>query len=555
MTDKGEWIDDYEEATDSVPERKEKFETLSGETLEPIYTPEDIDIDYEEDLGYPGDYPFTRGPYTSMYRSVPWTRRQLVGLQTPEEFNKRQRKLIERGQEGLNFSPDNTLLRGLETLEVDRELLGKTGTTIDTLEDWRIAFENIPIGEVSVANNEGAPYTLAAMHFALAEERDIPFEKLSGTTNHSDYLNQYVGSMLFHRFPLDAHERLQLDHIEYCLENVPRWNPVSLVGQNIQQKGATPAQEAAFCISANAHYVEKTAERGFDPDDFVKRFAFHFNSTIHIFEEIAKFRAARRVWAKLLTDRFDVSPDKAMLRFHCQTDGVELTQDEPLNNIARVAIQALAPVLGGAQSIHTDAYDEALRAPSKEASRIALRTQQILAEEGDIADVIDPLGGSYFVENLTNDMEERIWHYIEEVEDRGGMKEAVNQGYPQRVIEESAQEYQEKFEDGRIVRVGLNKFETVEGDTDRHISTMMETDDELIDKQLERTRKIKGKRDDEAVDAALTALQQGTEDPDVNLFELTIKALKVHATTGEVIDALWEVYGDSESDIMPTYAK
>lgn len=554
MEDLEEWREAYREVLKEHPERKETFSGYAGFEYEPLYTPENTDFDYDEDLGYPGSYPYTRGPYTTMYRSQPWTRRNIIGLGTPEEVNERQKDLIEQGQTGLNFSPDNAFFRGHDTLDVDRELLGKTGTTVDSIRDWRIAFDDIPIDEVSVAINDTDPYTLVAMHFAMAEERGIPLEELQGTTNHSDFLNQYVGSKLFHRFPLDAHERLQQDHIEYCLENVPRWNPVSIVGQNIQQKGATPPQEAAFCIAACAYYVKKMIERGFDPDDFAERFAFHFNATINVFEEAAKFRAARRVWAKLLTDRFDVDPDRARLRFHCQTDGVELTQDEALNNIARVAIQALGPILGGAQSIHTDAYDEALRAPSEGAAQVALRTQQILAEESDVGDVIDPLGGSYFIEELTNEMEEEIWEYLDEIEERGGMMAAVKDGYPQRVMEEAAEQQQQEFEEGKRVTVGVNKFTEMPGGTDIEISKKMDVDDAALDRQFERTRQLKEERDQEAVDTALEAIRQATDDPDVNIFELVIDAIKAGATNGETVGVLWDEYGDTES-LMPTYAK
>lgn len=554
MEDLEDWREAYREKLERYPERKESFSGYADIEYEPLYTPKNTDFDYDEDLGYPGSYPYTRGPYTTMYRSQPWTRRNLIGLRTPKEVNERQKDLIRQGQTGLNFTPDNTFFRGHDTLDVDRELLGKTGTTVDSIRDWRIAFDDIPIDEVSIAINDTDPYTLVAMHFALAEERGIPLRDLQGTTNHSDFLNQYVGSKLFHRFPLEAHERIQQDHIEYCLENVPRWNPVSLVGQNIQQKGATPPQEAAFCIAACAYYVEKTMERGFDPNDFVTRFAFHFNATINVFEEAAKFRAARRVWAKLLTDRFDIDVDKAKLRFHCQTDGVELTQDEALNNIARVAVQALGPILGGAQSIHTDAYDEALRAPSEDAAQVALRTQQILAEEGDVADVIDPLGGSYFVEELTNKIEEKIWEYLNEVEKRGGMMAAVKDGYPQRVMEEAAKRHQEEFERGERVTVGVNKFTEMSGGTNIDISRKMEVDDEAIDGQLERTRQLKEERDQERVDAKLEAIRRATDDLSVNIFGLVIEAIKAGATNGEIVGVLWDEYGDSE-DLVPTYAK
>jgi methylmalonyl-CoA mutase N-terminal domain/subunit len=557
MTGSSDWRRKYKKQIATASERKETFNSRSGVTKEPLYTPDDVDADFQSDIGYPGDFPFTRGPYTTMYRTRPWTRRNIVFFRTVEATNERMRTNIEeRGQNGISYGGDNATFRGFNTSDVDRELVGKTGAMIDSLTDHRIAMEGIPIDDVSCALGDVSPHELVAMHFALAEERGISPEEVAGTTMHTDYLNKIVGAKMFTRFPQAAHRRLFRDHLEYVLENMPRWNPVSLTGQNIQQAGATPAQEAAFTIAAGIEYLNETEELGFDPDDIAKRFTFFFNVSTNVFEEVAKIRAARRIWAGELVERFNVSPENAKLRFHAQSDGADLTRARPKNNISRVAIQTLTAVLAGTQSLHTDAYDEPFRAPSEESATIAMDTQNIVLEETDVADVIDPLGGSYFVESLTDEMEELIRDYLETVDEYGGYYDAVAEGYPQRVIEDEASKRQQRIETGDIVRVGENKYTEKEGDEGRKppdFPTTLNVPEEEVDGQIERTRRVLAERDESAAQAAIEAIEEAARG-EGNVFERVIRAVKADVTIGEITDVLWDVYGDVDG-LAPTYAK
>ncbi|WP_276258889.1 methylmalonyl-CoA mutase family protein [Haloglomus litoreum] len=550
MSGDEDWHERYRAATDRVPEREGTFESASGLPYEPLYTADDVAADPERDIGYPGEFPYTRGPYTTMYRGRPWTRRNIICFRTVEATNERLRTFLDRGQTGVSYGGDNPTFRGFDTADVDRELVGQTGAMIDSLADHRIAMDGIPIGEVSCALGDVSPHELVAMHVALADERGVAREALAGTTMHSDYLNKLVGARMFTRFPQEAHRRLFRDHLEYVLEHLPKWNPVSLTGQNIQQAGATPAQEAAFTIAAGIEYLEEAVDLGFDPDDCAERFTFFFNVSMNLFEEVAKLRAARRVWARELTDRFDVAPEHARLRCHCQTDGQELTSARPTNNVSRVAIQALAAVLGGTQSLHTDAYDEPFRAPSEEAATIAMDTQHVLLEETDAADVIDPLGGSYFVESLTDDLADRIREYLDRIEEYGGYYEAVAEGYPQRVVREEAREYQRKVEQGEVVRVGENRY--VDGDDGTAEPPQLTVPDEEVDRQIARTERVRAERDEAAATAAIEAIETAARG-DENVFERVVEAVAAGVTVGEVTGALWEVFGDVEA--TASYAK
>lgn len=541
MSGNQDWHERYRASTERFPERKGRFGADSDIPYDPLYTPDDVD--FERDVGYPGEYPYTRGPYTTMYRSRPWTRRNIICFRTVEATNERLQQFLDRGQTGVSYGGDNPTFRGFDTDDVDRELVGQTGAMIDSLADHRIAMDGIPIDEVSCALGDVSPHELVAMHFVLADERGVPPEEVAGTTMHSDYLNKLVGAKMFTRFPQEAHRRLFRDHLEYVLEHMPRWNPVSLTGQNIQQAGATPAQEAAFTIAAGIEYLGDAVELGFDPDDCAERFTFFFNVSSNVFEEVAKLRAARRIWARELTDRFGVAPENARLRCHCQTDGQELTRARPKNNISRVALQALAAVLGGTQSLHTDAYDEPFRAPGEEAATIAMDTQHIVLEETDAADVIDPLGGSYFVESLTDEMEARIREYLDAVEGYGGYYEAVGEGYPQRVIRDEAREYQRKVERGEVVRVGENRY--ADEDDAAAEPPKLTVPDEEIDRQIERTERVRAERDEAAATAAIRAIETAAQGEE-NVFERVVEAVAADVTVGEITDALWGVFGDVE---------
>lgn len=552
MAEDPDWKQKYEELVESLQDDDRTFEARSNIQYDPLYTSRDVEADFEEDIGYPGEYPFTRGPYVTMYRGRAWTQRNITCLRSAEETNKRLRRSLEEGEmRGILYGHDNVGFRGLNTADVDPELAGKTGTMIDSLEDHRIAMKGIPIDEYSTNPGDVAPHELVAMHFSLAQERGVPNEQLSGSTVHSDYLNKIVGARMFTRFPQEAHRRMFRDHLDYCLENMPRWNPVSMTGQNIQQAGATPAQEVAFTIAAGVEYLGEAKDLGFNLNRVVRRFTFFFNFTSNIFEEVAKIRAARRIWASELVNRYDVNPDKAKLRFHAQTDGTELTRQRPKNNISRVALQALAAVLAGTQSLHTDAYDEPFRTPSDDAAQIALDTQNIILEESDAADVIDPLGGSYFVESLTDTMEEKIREYLERVDEYGGYYNAVKEGYPQGVIEEASRQYEDRMDQGRVVRVGENKY--VDDDRTDDFPQTLNVPEEEIERQIERTERVMANRDEEAAQAALEAIKQAIAG-DENLFERVIEAVKANVTVGEINQTLWNEYGDVE-EWTPSYGK
>ena len=521
------------------PERRKKFETSSGIPLKPLYTPRDVqDLDYDRDLSNPCQFPFARGIYPTMYRTRLWTKRMLVGHETPEIFNIRQKRMFEVGTTGLNFIPCNSFMRGCDSDEVDVELLGRCGTTVDSFQDLELALQDIPLDQITAGLNDPGPFIMMAMYIVNAEKQGISLEKLRGTSNQSDFISHYIGCNMFFRFSLEGHLRMLVDHITYCHRHVPHWNPLSIVGQHAQQGGATPVQALAFALAAGIFYIEECLKAGLKVDEFVPRFSFFFDVSNQFFEEIAKFRAARRMWARILKERFGIKDGR--LKFHAQTSGVDLTAAQPLNNIARIAIQALAAILGGVQSLHTDAYDEALWSPTEEAAHIALMTQNILAEETGATDVIDPLGGSYFLETLTHQVEERAWEIINKIDELGGMLEAVKKGYPQQEISRSSYEQQKKVENGEKVIVGVNKY--ILPEDGRIPPPPPEVQDELIQRQIERTRRLKGQRDQTRTRDALKRLLDIADSQDGNLFEGVIETVKAQATQGEITKTLREVY-------------
>jgi len=522
--------------------RKEVFKTLSGIPLKPYYTPEDVrDLDYHQSLGDPGNYPYTRGIYPHMYRERLWTKRMLVGHETPEVFNRRQKIMFQNGTTGINFVPCNSYARGYDTDEVDIELLGRCGTTIDSLQDLEIAFQDLPLDQITVGFNDPSPFVLAAMYLAYAEKQGIDWCLLRGTSNQSDFISHYVSCNMFFRFSLEGHLRILLDHISFCARHVPQWNCLSVVGQHMQQAGATPVQALAFTLASGIFYVRETLRSGLKAEEFLPRFTFFFDVGSEFFEEIAKFRAARRMWAKILRERFRITDPKCLrLKFHAQTSGTSLTREQPLNNIARVTIQALAAILGGVQSLHTDAYDEALWSPTEESARIALMTQNILAEETGVADVIDPLAGSYYVESLTNQLEERAWEYIDRIEEMGGMLEAVRRGYPQREITQAAYQFQKEIDGKERIIVGLNEYRVEE---ERLNYTPPELRRDLIERQVARTKRLKRERDQRRAQEALDQLREAATDPKRNIFAAVIEAVKAEVTQGEIVRELGKVFG------------
>jgi methylmalonyl-CoA mutase N-terminal domain/subunit len=529
-----QWLEAY----GRTAERDASFTTLSGQPLRPLYTADDLPA--EDAIGVPGEYPFTRGVYPSMYRGRLWTMRQFAGFGTAEETNERFRYLLEHGQTGLSTAFDMPSLMGYDS-DHPRSLgeVGREGVAVDTVADMETLFAGIPLDEVTVSMTINAPAAIMlAFYVVAAERRGIAPEALAGTIQ-TDILKEYIAQKEW-CFPVDPAMRLVTDMVQWCSEHMPRWHPISISGYHIREAGSTAAQELAFTLKDGLTYVEHAVARGLDVDAFAPRLSFFFNAQIDFFEEIAKYRAARRIWARELRHTFGArKPESWRMRFHTQTAGVSLTAQQPLNNIVRTAIEALAGVLGGTQSLHTNSYDEALALPTEEAVRIALRTQQIIAEETGVANTIDPLGGSYFVEALTDRMEEQCYAYFRRIDELGGMVQAVKDGYPQREIADSAFELQLDIDSGRRVVVGVNRF--TEGDDAQtptlHISP------ELERKQIARVRAVKANRDLAAVEGALARLKQGAAGGE-NLMPLLIEAARVPVSEGEIVDALQQVWGD-----------
>jgi methylmalonyl-CoA mutase, N-terminal domain len=536
------WRREYSAHLPSEPARTNR----SGIEIAPLYGPDDRDASrHLEDLGFPGQPPYTRGVYASMYRGRPWTPRMVVGLGVPEDYNQRMRDLYGLGLTGLFVSPCNSHLRGYDGDEVDRELLGTCGTLISTTDDMARCVDGLPIETESISLGDTAPYTLSAMLLAVAKRRSVPWTGLAGTTNQSDYLSHYAALHMFFRIQLPGQKRLLLDHIEWMNSHVPRWNPLSIVSQHMEEAGATPAQAMGFTLSSALQYAQDLMDRGRNPDEFLPRFSFFLNCSMSFFEEIAKFRAARRIWARLARQRLKAEdPRSQRMRFHVQTSGADLTRQQPLNNISRVTVQAMAGIFGGLQSLHTDSFDEAIATPSQASARIAVATQNILRHEAHLDDVIDPLGGSYYVERLTDQMEDEILSWIEKVDSKGGMYEAVRSGYVQRAIGESALERQGRIEDGREVVVGVNEFEQEEGDPG--IAATQRPDPARIDAYLERLRTYRAVRDKGAVQHALDELGAVFDDDADNAYAKVVAAIEAGATHGEVCHRVREAVGFGE---------
>jgi methylmalonyl-CoA mutase N-terminal domain/subunit len=529
-----------EEAYSAKPEREAEFSTISGHPIEPLYTEEDrADWDADRDLGYPGEHPFTRGVYPSMYRGRLWTMRQFAGFGTVEETNARFRYLLDQGQTGLSTAFDMPTLMGLDSDHV-RSLgeVGVEGVALDTVDDMETLFAGIPLDEVTVSMTINAPAAiLLAFYVVAAEEKGIPPERLGGTIQ-TDILKEYIAQKEW-CFPIDPAMRLVTDMIEWCTDRMPRWHPISISGYHIREAGSTAQQELAFTLKDGLTYVERAIERGLDVDDFAPRLSFFFNAHIDFFEEIAKYRAARRIWARELRDTFGAKREESWrMRFHTQTAGVSLTAQQPLNNIVRTAIEALAGVLGGTQSLHTNSFDEALALPTEEAVRVALRTQQIIAHETGVTNTIDPLGGSYFVEKLTDEMEAAAYEYFARIDELGGMVEAVKRGFPQREIADAAFVYQRELDQRKRMLVGVNEYAL---ETEVEIP-ILRIDPELERKQADRLEATRSGRDSGAVERALAELRRAAA-TDENLMQPILDAARARASEGEMVAALQEVFG------------
>jgi methylmalonyl-CoA mutase N-terminal domain/subunit len=540
-----EWLT---EVYGSLAEREALFETISGEPVKPLYTEEDrAESDPERDLGFPGEYPFTRGVYPSMYRGRLWTMRQFAGYGTSEETNKRFRYLLDHGQTGLSTAFDMPTLMGLDSDHGrSRGEVGVEGTAIDTLDDMETLFAGIDLGDVTTSMTINAPAAiLLAFYVCAAEEQGVPPEKLGGTIQ-TDILKEYIAQKEW-CFPIEPAMRLVGDMIEWCSQNMRRWHPISISGYHIREAGSTAQQELAFTLKDGFTYVEQAIERGLDIDDFAPRLSFFFNAHIDFFEEVAKYRAARRIWAKEMKETYGAKREESMrMRFHTQTAGVSLTAQQPLLNIVRTTIEALAGVLGGTQSLHTNSYDEALALPTEEAVRIALRTQQVIAHESGVTNTVDPLGGSYFVETLTDEMEDAAYQYFARIDELGGMVEAIKQNFPQREIADASFRYQQEVDSKQRIVVGVNQY--VQED-DEPIQTL-HVDRELERKQAGRLEKTRAARDSAAVERSLAELKAAAA-TDANLMPHFLDCARARASEGEMIAALQEVFGDyTESPVF-----
>jgi len=522
------------------PETKKRFETVSLEAVDRLYTPADTaHLDFANDISFPGEFPYTRGIHPTGYRGKIWTMRQFAGFSTPEETNSRFQYLLEHGQTGLSVAYDLPTLMGYDAdSPLSEGEVGKCGVAVSSLADMEVLFDKIPLEQVTVSQTINAPASvLLAMYLVVAEKQGADWKKISGTLQN-DILKEYIAQKEW-IYPIQPAMKLVVDTFEFCTQFVPRYNPISVSGYHIREAGATAIQELAFTLRDGLEYVEWGLKAGLDLDLFVPRISFFFNAHNDFFEEVAKYRAARRIWAREMRDRFGSNSERTLkLRFHTQTAGVSLTVQQPLNNIVRVAIQALAGVFGGTQSLHTDAYDEALALPTDQAALIALRTQQIIAEETGVANTIDPLGGSYFVEALTEKMESAALDYFRKIDSMGGMVAAIEKGFPQREIQDSAYKYQKAVERGEQVIVGVNKYQMEE---DFQIPTL-EINESVRDHQIERLEETRTKRDPGAVSNALEKLKRAAANAE-NTMPATIEAVRAYATLGEICSALRDVYG------------
>jgi len=536
------WEDEYlKPYLEKAPERLNRFSTISDLEIPSIVCPEDLaGWDYDSKLGFPGQFPFTRGVYPSMYRGKLWTMRQFSGFGTPKDTNKRYKYLLANGQTGLSVAFHYPTLYGRDSDHpLSRGEVGVCGVAVDTLKDMETIFEGIPLDKVTTSMTINGPAAvLLAMYIAVAEKQGVSKKQIGGTIQN-DILKEYIAQKSW-IFPPEPSMRLIVDTFEYCANEVPRWNPISISGYHIREAGSTAVQELAFTLYDGMEYVKAGIERGLDVDKFAPRLSFFFNAHNDFFEEIAKYRAARRIWARVMKDRFGAKkPESMRLRFHTQTAGCSLTAQQPYNNVVRVTIQALAAVLGGTQSLHTNSLDETYALPTEEAVTIALRTQQIIAEESGVANTIDPLGGSYFVEWLTDKMESEALRYFEIIDKMGGMIEAIKLGYPQREIADSAYRYQKQLDRCEKIIVGVNKFRS--GPTPP--ISLLRIDPKVEKEQVANLNRVRKERDNSSVKKALSRLESAATGKE-NLMPYILDAVKAYASIGEICDTLRAVFGE-----------
>src|SRR6056297_944460 len=544
-----EWKNDkFDKTAQRFGERKKEFKSDSNRTVKPLYTPLNIkDLDYTNKISFPGDFPFTRGVYPTMYRSKLWTMRQYAGFGNARETNERFRYLLEQGQTGLSVAFDLPTQIGYDSDHpLARGEVGKVGVAIDTLADMEVLFDRIPLDKVSTSmtiNSTAA--ILLAMYIVVAEKQGVESEKLAGTIQN-DILKEYIARGT-HIFPPQPSLKIITDIFAYCSENTPRWNTISISGYHIREAGSDAIQELAFTLADGIEYVQAAVDIGMDVDKFAPRLSFFFNAQMNLLEEVAKFRAARRLWAEIMEKRFNATKQKSkMLRFHTQTAGSALTAQQPKNNIMRVTLQALAAVLGGTQSLHTNSFDEAMGLPTEDSVKIALRTQQLIAHETGAADTIDPLAGSYYIESMTDHLVKEARQYIEKIDELGGMAQAIETGYIQREIQENAYRLQKEVEKEDRVVVGVNQF--IEEDEEKN-NNLLKVDPAVENEQIEELKNIKEKRDDQEVKDALTQIKKAAVN-DNNLMYPIIKAVKAYATIGEISDVLREEFGEYEAQYI-----
>jgi len=540
MSVKRRWEEELRKAFEEMPPRAAKFTTISGKEIKALYVQEDLgDADPDVVLGYPGVYPFTRGVQPSMYRGRLWTMRQFAGFGTAEDTNARYKYLLGQGQTGLSVAFHMPTLMGIDSDHVSAQgEVGRCGVAVDTLRDMEILFSGIPLDKVTTSMTINAPAAiLLCMYLAVGEKQGVD-RKLLGGTIQNDILKEYIAKKSW-IFPPRESMRIIQDILVFCTKEVPRWNTISISGYHIREAGSTAVQELAFTLADGIGYVQAGIDAGLDVDDFAPRLSFFFNAHIDFFEEIAKYRAARRMWARIMKERFGAKKDRSMkLRFHTQTAGCSLTAQQPMNNVVRVTLQGLAAVLGGTQSLHTNSMDETLALPTEEAVTIALRTQQIIAEESGVCNTIDPLGGSYFVETLTNEMEEEATAYIETIDRMGGIIRAIELGYPQKEIADAAYRFQQEIESGRRALVGVNKYVMEEESPIEILKIPPEKEQE----QIRRLKEVKRSRPAREVAEALRALEVAAAS-DENLMPHILRAVKAYCTIGEICDVLRGVFG------------
>ncbi|MDH5281432.1 MAG: methylmalonyl-CoA mutase family protein [Thermoleophilia bacterium] len=524
-----------------APERSDElFSTISGVENEPIHTPETTHVDHARDLGYPGEYPFTRGVYPSMYRGRLWTMRQFAGFGTAAETNERFRYLLDHGQTGLSTAFDMPTLMGYDS-DHARSLgeVGREGVAVDSLDDMETLFDGIPLGDVSTSMTINSPAAIVlAYYVCVGEQQGVPRDRLRGTAQ-TDILKEYIAQKEW-IFPPEPSMRLVVDMIEFCSREMPLFHPISISGYHIREAGSTAAQELAFTLADGFAYVEAAVERGLDVDDFAPRLSFFFNAHLDFFEEIAKYRAARRIWAREMRHRFGARNERSLLmRFHTQTAGVSLTAQQPEVNIVRTALEAMAAVLGGTQSLHTNSFDEALALPTEEAARLALRTQQVIAHESGAVNTIDPLGGSYYIESMTNAIEAEAYAYFDRIDRLGGVIPAIKDNFFQQEIADASFRYQSEVESGKRVIVGVNRYQL----DDEEPIPILKIDPSLEQKQVDRLAVVKGRRDSGLVESRLAALKDAAATEGANLMPPIIDASRDYVTLGEMCDALREVWG------------